>query len=606
MPSANPLLRDRFVDFLLHDVLDVSALTALPAFAEHERATFDLYVASCRRYAKERLFPTYRPMDETPPRLEAGRVIVHPEVPRLFRELVELGAVSATRPTSVGGQAMPMTVAALAHAYLMAGNLSAYGYVGLTNGAAHLIEAFGSDTLKAAFMAPMYAGRWAGTMALTEPQAGSSLADITTSATPTKEGHHLVRGSKIFISGGDHGATENIVHLVLARIDGAPPGTRGISLFAVPRLRPTGTLEHASPETGTLTRLVPNDVHVSGVIHKIGWRGLPSLALSFGDGNDCHGWLVGPPHEGLRCMFQMMNEARIMVGLNAASTASVAFHESLAYAKERTQGRAITERDATRPPVPIVEHADVRRMLLRQKAIVEGALALLGTVSRYADLAEHAEDAHVRARSKALLDLLTPIAKTFPAEQGFEANALALQIHGGYGYSSEYLPEAWLRDQKLNSIHEGTTGIQGLDLLGRKAIAGGGATLALFHDEVRADLETAERAGVDGAARVALASALETILALTAALGQRGASGDVEGMMAHSADYLECVSIVVVAWQHLRLWSAARRLADDAFRRGLVQSARYWFATELPRVRALSELAGGEDRSFRDVQPDEL
>jgi alkylation response protein AidB-like acyl-CoA dehydrogenase len=621
MSSENPLIRDRFVDFLLHDVLDVSALTALAAFSEHERATFDLYVASCRRYAKERLWPTYRSMDETPPRLEGGRVVVHPEVPRLFRELVELGAVSATRPTSVGGQAMPLTVAALAHAYLMAGNLSAYGYVGLTNGAAHLIEAFGSDALKAAFMEPMYAGRWSGTMALTEPQAGSSLADITTSATPTPEGHYLVRGSKIFISGGDHGATENIVHLVLARIDGAPAGTRGISLFAVPRLRPThatatlktGTLPTATLTTGPLQTgtlgsgsLAPNDVHVSGVIHKIGWRGLPSLALSFGDANDCHGWLVGPPHEGLRCMFQMMNEARIMVGLNAASTASVAFHESLAYAKDRAQGRAITEKDATRPPVPIVEHSDVRRMLLRQKAIVEGALCLLGTVSRYADLAEHAEDAHVRARSKALLDLLTPIAKTFPAEKGFEANALALQIHGGYGYSSEYLPEAWLRDQKLNSIHEGTTGIQGLDLLGRKAVAGGGATLALFREEVHHDLAAAERAGLDASVRSALAEALHEVVALTAVLGQRGASGDVEGMMAHSADYLECFSLVVIAWQHLRLWTAAQKLADDAFRRGLVQSARYWMATELPRVHALVELAGGEDRSYLDVRPDEL
>jgi butyryl-CoA dehydrogenase len=458
-------------------------------------------------------------------------------------------------------------------------------------------------------------------MALTEPQAGSSLADITTRATPTEESHYLVRGSKIFISGGDHDATGNIVHIVLARIDGAPPGTRGISLFAVPRLRPsdatgthatgthaTGTHATGTHATGThaIGSLEPNDVQVSGVIHKIGWRGLPSLALSFGDTNDRHGWLVGAPNEGLRCMFQMMNEAPIMVGLNAASTASVAFHESLAYAKERTQGRTLTETDASRPPIPIIEHPDVRRMLLRQKAIVEGALCLLGTVSRYADLAEHAEDAQVRARSKALLDLLTPTAKTFPAEKGFEANTLALQIHGGYGYSSEYLPEAWLRDQKLNSIHEGTTSIQGLDLLGRKAVAGGGTTLALFREEVHHDLDAAERAGLDASARSALAEALHEVVALTAVLGQRGASGDVEGMMAHSADYLECFSVVVVAWQHLRLWTAAQKLAEDSFRRGIVQSARYWMATDLPRVHALVELAGGDDRSYLDVRPNEL
>ncbi|MBX7195130.1 MAG: acyl-CoA dehydrogenase [Sandaracinaceae bacterium] len=595
MTSGNPLLRDRFVDFLLHDVLDVVALTKLPAFSDHGRDTFDLYLGACRRLARERLSPTYRAMDEAPPRLEQGRVIVHPEVKRLFRELVDVGVITATRPTSVGGQQMPLTVAALAHAYLMAGNLSAYGYAGLTTGAAHLVEAFGSDALKATFMRPMYEGRWSGTMALTEPQAGSSLADVASTATPTPEGHYLVRGSKIFISGGDHDATENVVHLVLARIDGAPPGTKGISLFVVPRLRPTAT--------GTLA---PNDVNVSGVIHKIGWRGLPSLALSFGDANDCHGWLVGRPHEGLRCMFQMMNEARIMVGLNAASTASVAYLESLAYAQERAQGRAITEKDPTRPPAPIIEHADVRRMLLRQKAIVEGALCLLGTVSRYADLAEHASSEPERARCRALLDLLTPVAKSFPAERGFESNALALQIHGGYGYSSEYLPEAWLRDQKLNSIHEGTTGIQSLDLLGRKAIAGGGATLALFRDEVMASLSAARTAGVDERACEALATALDRMLALTATLGQRGMSGDVEGMLAHSADYLEAFSIVVIGWQWLTMWTAATRLPESAFARGLVRAARYWTVTELPRVAVLATLAESGERSYLDATPDEL
>lgn len=295
-----------------------------------------------------------------------------------------------------------------------------------------------------------------------------------------------------------------------------------------------------------------------------------------------------------------------MVGLNAAATASVAYLESLAYATDRTQGRAVTEKDPRRAPIAIVEHADVRRMLLRQKAIVEGALALLGTVSRYADLSEHADDPSERARSKALLDLLTPIAKTFPAEKGFEANALALQIHGGYGYSSEYLPEAWLRDQKLNSIHEGTTGIQGLDLLGRKAIAGGGATLAIFRDEVSRDLDRALAAGISVDAIDAVRGALDGLLSLTGELGARGATGDVEGMMAHSADYLETFSIVVVAWQWARLWTASTKLSPDAFSRGLERAARYWIATEIPRVAQLAALCVGPDRSYLDARPDEL
>jgi len=601
MAGSNPLIRDRFIDFLLHEVLDVSALTALTYFADHSRETFDAYLGATRRLARQRLWPTYRAMDEAPPRLEGGRVHVHPEVKRLWREQVELGVLNATRPADVGGQQLPMTVAALAHAYLMAGNLSAYGYVGLTNGAAHLIEAFGDEALQRTYMRAMYDGRWSGTMALTEPQAGSSLADVTTSATPTASGHYLLVGSKIFISGGDHDATENVVHLVLARIAGAPPGTKGISLFVVPRLRPAGV----DGESGAL---VPNDVAVSGLIHKIGWRGLPSVALALGDANDCRGWLCGPPHEGLRCMFQMMNEARIMVGLNAASTASVAYHASLGYAQERTQGRALTEKRAAQPPVPIMQHADVRRMLLRQKAIVEGALCLLARTARYADVEQHGATESERMRAKQLLDLLTPIAKTFPSEKGFESNALALQIHGGYGYSSEYLPESWLRDQKLNSIHEGTTTIQGLDLLGRKAMAGGGATMALLQQEMLADLERADAAGIDATQTRSVREALDRVLALTATLGSRGMSGDVEGMLGHSADYMEICSILVVAWQWTTMRTAAASLVarGDAFASGIEQTARYWIATEVPRIEALAALCASGERSYLDARPEWL
>ena len=371
----NPLLRDRDVDFLLYEVLDAPALTALPAFAEHTRETFDLYLQSSRRLAREVLFPAYKAMDESPARLANGRVTTHPRMHEIWPQLVELGVIGATRPTEVGGQSLPLTVAVLAHGYLMAANLSAYGYVGLTTGAAHLIEAFGDDALKREIMTRMYAGEWTGTMALTEPQAGSSLADVTTRATPRSDGTYSIYGSKIFISGGDHDLTENIVHMTLARIDGAPAGIKGVSLFAVPKRR----LEDG--------RLVPNDVHVAGVIHKIGWRGLPSLALTFGEGGDCRGWLVGEPHKGIGYMFQMMNEARIMVGLNGVATASVAYHESLAYARTRPQGRPIASRDPKKPQVPIIEHADVRRMLLRQKAIVEGGLLLVTFAAWHADLA---------------------------------------------------------------------------------------------------------------------------------------------------------------------------------------------------------------------------
>ncbi|MDX1510805.1 MAG: acyl-CoA dehydrogenase, partial [Nitriliruptorales bacterium] len=375
---------------------------------------------------------------------------------------------------------------------------------------------------------------------------------------------------------------------------GAPAGTRGISLFAVPKRRPTG-------DGG----LVDNDVDVTGMIHKIGWKGLPSLALSFGERGDCVGWLVGEPNRGLAHMFQMMNEARLMVGLNGVATAAVAYHESLAYARERPQGRPLEDRDPTSPPVPIIEHADVRRMLLRQKAIVDGGMTLVMTAAMQADLAAHGASEEERARAQRLLDLLTPIVKSFPAEAGFESNVLAVQIHGGYGYSSEYLPEAWLRDQKLNSIHEGTTGIQSIDLLGRRAMAGEGAAIATLVEAVADTIERARHAEVDDGLCASLEQAVEELAGLTAELGAIGAGGDVERMLRHSVDYLDLFSVVVVAWQHLLRAAAATESSslDETFRDGVLRTTRYWFATELPRVTLLAErIRGGED-SFATMDP---
>jgi len=462
---ANPLISDRDVSFQLYEVHGALDLCELPYFADHGRETFDPFLAAARKLAREVLFPAYRPMDQEPPRLVDGRVHVHPAMREIWPRLVELGLTCATRPTGVGGQQMPAIVAQMAASYLMAGNAAAMGYLGLTAGAGHLIEEFGDEWLRRTFLPLMYGGTWTGTMALTEPHAGSSLADVRTRARPTPGGHYLLDGNKVFISGGDQDFTENVVHLALARIEGAPAGVKGISLFAVPRLRPDRS------------GLVDNDCHSAGVFHKLGWRGLPSIALNFGERGDCRGWLVGSPHQGLAHMFQMMNSARLMVGMNGLTTAYVAYQEALEYARTRLQGRPLSARDPREPQVPIIQHADVRRMLLRQKAIVEGAFSLLAACARLADLAAHAESEIDRSRCATLLDLLTPVAKTFPAERGFESNVLAVQVHGGYGYTSEYLPESWMRDQKLNSLHEGTSGIQALDLLGRKILGSGGASL---------------------------------------------------------------------------------------------------------------------------------
>ncbi|MEZ4364386.1 MAG: acyl-CoA dehydrogenase [Kofleriaceae bacterium] len=594
--ATNPLFDDRDVDFLLYDTLRAERLLSLPHFADHDRDTFAQAIDSARRLARDSLYPAYRLLDVEPPRLVDGRILVHRQLKELYGQMIGLGLIAAPRPAEVGGQQLPLTVFALATSYLMAANAAAYAYLGLTQGAAHLLEAFGDERLRRDYMQRMYDGVWTGTMALTEPQAGSSLADVQTVARPTADGHYLLSGNKIFISGGDHDLTDNVVHMTLARIADAPPGIKGVSLFCVPKRRLVGG------------ELVDNDVSVAGMIHKIGWRGLPSLALSYGERGDCHGYLVGQPNRGISYMFQMMNEARLLVGLHAVATASVAYHESLAYARTRPQGRAAGARDAQAPQVPIIEHADVRRMLLRQKAIVEGGLALLVRASLFADLSHHAEQPAERERAQLLLDLLTPVAKSFPAERGFESNALAVQIHGGYGYSSEYLAESWLRDQKLNTIHEGTTGIHGLDLLGRRALAGGGAALAAFAEEAQHTAQRARAAGVPEAWPAALTEAVALVASLTQELAQRGLAGDPNAMLGHATDYLELFSIVAVAWQWLDLAAAAneRRAAgkaDHGFVAAKLAAAQYWFATELPRITHLANLCRSAEDSYSSLDP---
>jgi alkylation response protein AidB-like acyl-CoA dehydrogenase len=597
----NPLVDDRDVEVLLDEVLAVADLTRLPYFADHDRETFEQVIASARTLARDSLYPAYRALDVDPPRLVDGRVLVHPKLRELYKQLVELGMTAAPRPHAVGGAQLPLCVSALATAYLMAGNAAAYGYIGLTQGAAHLLEAFGDDALREAYMARMYRGEWTGTMALTEPHAGSSLGDLQTTATPTDAGHYLIAGSKIFISGGDHDLADNVVHMTLARIKGAPAGMKGVSLFCVPKQR---------LEAGAL---VDNDVAVSGLIHKIGWRGLPSLALAYGERGDCRGWLVGEPHQGIRYMFQMMNEARIMVGLNGVATASVAYHEAVAYARERTQGRPITARDPSAPQIAIIEHADVRRMLLRQQAIVLGGLTLVARVAQYADLAEHGEGA-TRERAELLLDLLTPIVKSFPAEKGFEANALALQIHGGYGYSSEYLPEAWLRDQKLNTIHEGTTGIQAADLLGRRVGAKRGAALAALAAEIGKACARARAAQVEPSWVEAMERAVELVGALTIELIGRGLAGDAGAMLLHATDYLDLFGTVVIAWQWLELAAVAqealagplprgRASRDEPYYRAKLAAAQYFLRTELPRIDHLAQLCSTGEDSYSRLDP---
>ena len=589
---ANPLIPDELIDFLLDDVLGLDRVLALPAFAAHTRETCALFLDSARRVARGVLFPAYEEMNRDLPRFADGRVHLHPRMGGLYRQIVDLGILSASRPEEVGGAMLPMTVTAAGSAYLMAANLGVVAIAGLTTGAARLIESFGDRDLRDRFMTRMYAGEWSGTMALTEPQAGSSLSDVQTRAAPQPDGSYRIRGTKIFISGGEQDITDNIVHLTLARIDGAPDGIKGVSLFAIPKLREEQD------------RLVDNDVACTSVFKKIGWKALPSVQLAFGERGDCRGWLVGQPHQGIRHMFQMMNDARLMVGLNGIASASVAYQEALGYARDRPQGRPLSARDPSAPQIPIIEHADVRRMLLRQKAIVEGGLGLLLRAATLTDMAEHATDPRERKEAALLLDLLIPVAKTFPAEYGFEANTLAIQVHGGYGYTSEFLAEAWWRDQKLNSIHEGTSGIQAMDLLGRKAVARGGEPLRLFARAVGETLAAARALGDD--THAALGAALDDLVRTTTALGMKGMSGDADAMLRHAADYMDAFSIIAIAWQLLAHAVAAGRggRRPAALYQGATRACDYWFATELPHVAVTLERIRSGEASFAEAPLD--
>ena len=513
---AEKFVSRRNLEFLLYEVHGVEQLSALPYFADHTRETYDLVMNTAVKLARNSLYPYLREMDEKAPYLEDGQVKVHPAVRTMMKEWGEGGWISSSMPYEVGGQQLPITLHMLCNYIFAAANFAATGFPGLTTGAAHLILSYASDELKQTYVPQMLAGEWQGTMALTEPQAGSSLSDIITTAYPTDNGYYNIKGQKIFISAGDHDGVENVIHMMLAKIKGAPAGIKGISLFLVPKKR-----------IGDSGALESNDVTVATVYHKLGYRGCPITQLSMGENDNCRGYLVGEPHKGLSYMFQMMNEARIGVGMQATAIATAAYYTSLEYAKERPQGRKLTSKDPTLPPVPIIEHADIRRMLLFQRAITEGSLAVILQCAMYTDLAR-TEDLEQKKRYDLLLDLLTPVAKSYGAENGILSVSQGLQILGGYGYCQEFPMEQYFRDIRIHAIHEGTTGIQGMDLLGRKVVMKNGEAMRLYIAEVEA--ATQEAGEYEGLKPYAdrLKAALEQLQNVTLFRVQFALKGEIE------------------------------------------------------------------------------
>ncbi|MCP4353852.1 MAG: acyl-CoA dehydrogenase [Desulfobacterales bacterium] len=575
---------ERNLKFLLYEVFDAASLTEFDYYRQHNRKMFDMILDAALKLAKDLLRPNLRDMDKNPPELADSQVKVHPMVRPFMKECGQGGWIGATFPDDLDGEQIPLVISGCCR-YIFAGaNYSASVYPELTAGAAHLITSFGNDSLIQTYVPKMFMGQWQGTMALTEPQAGSSLADITTSAQPTEQGYYNIQGQKIFISAGDHDAVENVVHLMLARIEGAPAGVKGISLFVVPKKR----IESDG-------QLVSNDVAVSQIYHKLGYRGAPITELSIGEKNDCRGWLVGEPNKGLSCMFQMMNESRLGVGTGAAAIASAAYYAALEYAKERPQGRKLLQKDPAMPQVPIIEHADVKRMLLFQRAVVEGSLSLLMQCYMYADMEKLTHGAE-KEKNSLLLDILTPVAKTYPSEMGILSVSQGLQCFGGYGYCDDFPLELYYRDARIHPIHEGTTGIQGMDLLGRKVMMNNGKALKLYIEEVQKTVQAALEISVLEPYAQTLSGALDKLGQVTLYSGEIAQKRGPEVFLADATLYLEFFGIITIAWQWLlQAVCAQKALENDLskaefnFYKGKFYTFQYFFAYELPKIKGLAE-----------------
>ncbi len=593
------LLNPRDVEFVLYELLDATALCTTARYAEHDRETFDAVIDAARRLAEDKFAPHAAKLDANEPRFENGRVQVIPELEEAVAAYVEGGFTGVAAEAAWGGMQLPWVVAQAACAWIAAADVSANAYGFLTHAAINLLSEFASDAQKQRYLAPLVEGRYFGTMCLSEPQAGSSLSDILVRAEPTDAGHYLIKGTKMWISGGEHELSENIVHLVLAKIPGGPPGVKGISLFIVPKYRVN--------EDGT--RGERNNITLAGLNHKMGFRGTTNTVLEFGDGGECHGWLVGEAHRGLAYMFHMMNEARVGVGMTATVLGYTGYLHSLDYARERPQGRPSGSKDPTAPQVPIVEHADIRRLLLAQKSAAEGAFALVLHCAWLLDVQRTTDDAAERERVGLLLDILTPIAKSWPSEFCLEGNKHAIQILGGYGYTRDFPLERFYRDNRLNPIHEGTHGIQGLDLLGRKVAMHGGAAFAALLDEYRATLAAAEGVPLVAEYRAALGEAIACLETTTQAiLAVRGA-GEVDRALANATTYLDAFGHVVIGWTWLRQALVAARALDGAegaerdFYQGKLAACQYFYRYEMPRVAERCALLAACDTTCLDTAP---
>lgn len=586
---ANKYVDLSTVKFLMNDVQDVDSVLAKERYQDHDSDSIDLFLDSVKQFGDKELFPYFKEMDEKPAYHSEGKVIVHPQVEKMMKEGGEMGLIAAPFDYDDGGLQLPLLVHTAAGYILDAANNHLPGYSGLTSGAAELIIEFGSDALKETYTPKMLSGDWGGTMCLTEPQAGSSLSDIVTKASPSDEGFYKISGQKIFISGGDHQYADNIVHLLLARIEGAPAGTKGISLFVVPKKRVN--------KDGSLT---PNDVTTVADFQKMGQRGYCTTHLGFGDKDDCQGYLVGEANKGLHYMFLMMNGARIAVGRTASAIASGAYYASLEYANERPQGRKLSSdgtKNINQKQNLIVEHPDVRRMLLLQKAVVEGSMNLIFRAARYYDLQHTATDEAEKHKYHTLLEMIIPVVKTYPSEAGIYSINNGLQVLGGYGFCADYILQQYYRDIRICAIYEGTTGIQSQDLLGRKMMLNNGEGAQLLLAEINTTIEAAlQIPGLENWAKQ-LREQLKRTQEVLGHLVPFAIKGDYERFLADASVFMEFFSLIIIGWSWLEIGLVSKRALitgsdkyESAFYESKLDALEYFFVYELPKTKGLAEI----------------
>jgi alkylation response protein AidB-like acyl-CoA dehydrogenase len=590
----------RDVDFVLYEQFGLEELTRHDKYSDLNKKAMDLVITEARNLAVKEILPTYAEGDAEGARFEDGRVIA-PECYRRPLELYREGEwVAMTEDPEIGGQGLPFLLAQAANEYLVGANFAFAAYAVLGHGAGKMIELFGTEKQKEMFLKNLYTGRWGGTMVLTEPNAGSDVGNLETTAVRNEDGTYSITGSKIFITNGDQNLTENIIHPVLARIEGAPRGTKGISLFIVPKIWVN--------EDGSLGE--PNDVVPTGIEEKMGLHGSPTTALSFGSKGRCRGLLLGEENKGMRVMFHMMNEARLGVGLQGLTHASGAYLYAVNYARERIQGRDLS--DAANPaadPVAIINHPDVRRMLIWMKAHVDGMRSFVYYVASLFDREALADSDEERETAQGLIDLLTPLVKGYCTDIGYEVNVQAIQVYGGYGYTKDYPVEQLCRDAKISSIYEGTNGIQAMDLLGRKLGMKKGQVFMEFLGEIGKTVSRAkETEGLEEmAARVEAAANRLGEVAMH--IGRSAMSENVRTAFANAHPFMMAMGDVLLAWMHLwraavaapklkkaagglddaaRLEKAAKN-KDAAFYDGLLRTAQYFIYSVLPATHGRME-----------------